>query len=893
MLDARLLLGITLLSVGCPSTPVEPPPPDPVADPTLPAGPGEARAAVLPTDDDAFAASTWAGITAEARPGDFKLWNDRVRFVVRAEDGHGYVGIAGALIDADLVRPTDELGRDTLEEAFTAFGLGRLAGADSIRVVSDGLDGSDAIVRVEGTDIPFQFLMGVVESEDPLTPALGLRVVTDYVLPPDSFALTVRTTLYNETDVEVRTNPLDGLIASGEDLWSFATGEGLAPGVEEEPAAIGTVGRQREAAFALFLPDGPLDRFGASDLLAGSGVSLASHGWFDIPAGQSVEIVRHRALGPDTLSIEAVRNDLQGGELVGVSGTVTAGGEPVDGARVHLVDGDVVRGFAWTDAAGAWSARVPAGAWTVWVTALGQDELIPLPGGAHRYAPFAHPGVNGRQLGALDGTAPRTPAAVARGMLPVTGTLEALEGATIDLELVPPRLLELTVTDEAAAPLAAMAEVRTANPWDLGMDEPLREALGLPSPSTRVLRGWTPSGSIALPLPAGDYEVIVEGGPRRERVAVPVSLDDHAQVPVTLATVVPRDGWLSMDSHLHAAPSNDGELPMEHRLIACAAAGIDIPVTTDHDRNADYRPLVDALGLAERMTVVPGVEVSPPLRGHFNLFPTAPQGPSVVNGGAPAWWLGVEDTDALMALMHEEDGAIIQVNHGRDGASGAMNAAGFDPSVAEPFRPDFWSWDFEMFELVNARGAGNWIEPRADWFSWLNTGQIKVPTGVSDSHGLGAVCGYGRTDVFLDTTDPSDVDPGALREAVLAGRVVVSGGPTLRVAAGNAGPGDTVVGTEISLAITVRAPDWIVPQVVRVYRNGALLEEQAIAGPAVDGLWWEGTVTDAPDVDSWYAVEVEGAQPLGAFWGGAIPYAMANAIFVDRDGDGWTAPGLP
>ena len=896
----RAALCLFALLCDCPTA--EPPPPlPPVADPTAPAEEGAARAAVLPEDPAAFAASTWGGITAEARPGDLKLWNAEARFVVRSAEGHGYVGIAGALIDADLVRGDDVLGRDTLEEAFLAFGIGRLAGADTIRVVNDGLNGEAAVVRVEGTDVPWQFVMGVVEADEPITPALGLRVVTDYVLPPDTTVLTIRTTLYNESDEEVRTNPLDGLISSGEDLFSFSSDEGLAPGASEEPWAIGTVGRHGEPAFSLFMQDGPLDRFGAADLLAGSGILLATHGWFDIAPGTSAEIVRYRALGADTAAVEAARHRILGSDLVAVSGTVTSDGAGVGGARAHFVDDSVdparVFGFALTDGCGVWRAEIPPGTWQVWVTARGEESVVPLPNGAHRFAPFAHEGVNARQLAALDGSTPRTALPMAAGMRSPAGqALTATEGATLDITLEPGGGVLVQPQDENGDAVAAMVEVTTLGSPTSEVPEALREALGLPPVAGRVVRGWTAGDGIDLRLPAGDYTVRVESGPRRDRHSetITVVAGPSAVLVAELPTVVPRDGWLSMDAHLHAAPSNDGELPMEHRLIACAAAGVDLPVTTDHDRQADYRPLATALGLDPVMTVVPGVEVSPPLRGHFNLFPVEPAGPSVINGGAPAWWLGVDDSDGLMAQMRQSaPDAVIQVNHGRDGASGMMNAANFDPTVSEPFRPDFWSWDFDAFELVNARGVGSWIAPRGDWFSWLNTGQIKVPTGVSDSHGLGSICGYGRTEVFVDRIDADAVDPAALRQALADGHVVVTGGPSLRVVGpGGALPGDTVTGDEVSLQVTVRAPDWVVPDIVRLYRNGVLLESRAITGPPVAGVWFEGSFDDTTTTDGWYAVEVEGAQGLGSFWGGAVPYAMTNAFFVDVVGDGWEPPGL-
>jgi hypothetical protein len=48
--------------------------------------------------------------------------------------------------------------------------------------------------------------------------------------------------------------------------------------------------------------------------------------------------------------------------------------------------------------------------------------------------------------------------------------------------------------------------------------------------------------------------------------------------------------------------------------------------------------------------------------------------------------------------------------------------------------------------------------------------------------------------------------------------------------------------------------------------------------------------------DSFVFVEVEGdvAEPYASLLPGYTPFAFANPIYVDADGDGaWTAPGLP
>jgi len=903
VLRIYLCLLIFSCSLGCPTAPTnEPETPTPAPglglDPSIPAASGEARGGVLPSDPAAFAAAAWGGITAEARPGDLVVYNDRVRFAVRREDGHGYVGIAGSLIDADIVRPEGQLGRDTLEEAFLAFGIGRVAGADSVELAADGSDGGPAIIRVIGTDESWTFVEGVTESDGPIAAANGLTITTDYILEPDSSALLIRTTLANPGPDDVRVNPLDGLIAAREDLAPYGSDEGLSPGALEEPPGVGVVGRHGEATMLLYRADGPLDKFGAGDLLSSSGIELLAHGWRDIPPGQETVLERYRAVGPDPASVEAARYEAQGVETATLSGLVQdSNGTAVQGARVHLIDdsGESTRflGFALTKADGGYTMSVPPGDYTAIVTGNGTDEYVDLPAAAGRYAPFSQPSVNAHQLSALRGES--SPVALVSASGHADGTPSTVSipenGTTLDLVLPAASSLAVSVTS-GGNPVAAYIEVaHTEGPPDSPIDDAWRAGLGLPARTTTAMRVWTADGDVSIPLPPGDYELTVSASHRHSRETHSAQVTTTGgSTSVNLEEVIPRNsGYLAMDSHLHAAPSTDGSLPMEDRLVVCAAAGVELPVTTDHDRMVAYGPLVPALGLEDTMTVIDGVEVSSVLRGHFNLFPAPSSGPSVPNGGAPAWWMPLKNTDELLARMRKAapEGAFIQVNHGRESPSGMMSAGLYEPETGEPFRPDYWSWNFDLVEIVNGKGQRSWEEPRADWFSWLNYGHKRIPIGVSDSHGRTSGCGYGRTEVMVGTDVASEVTPEILSEAIRQGRVIVAGGVSLLVNDGTNLPGSTKTGDTISLAITVLGPEWARPDVVRVIRYGETVLEEVITGPSVDGVWWSGTFEDVRDSDAWYVVEVQGSDALGGPYGSALPYALSNAFFLDTAGDGW------
>ena len=119
----------------------------------------------------------------------------------------------------------------------------------------------------------------------------------------------------------------------------------------------------------------------------------------------------------------------------------------------------------------------------------------------------------------------------------------------------------------------------------------------------------------------------------------------------------------------------------------------------------------------------------------------------------------------------------------------------------------------------------------------------------------------------------------------MRGNTIVTGGVTLRATLNNGGtdllPGDTTTSGTGTLTATVRAPLWMTPEVLRVYRNGVLLLEEAIVRPS-DGVDWHSLSLPIDDAeDAWYAVEVDSSRAMGNVWRGGRPYALTNAFFVD------------
>ena len=897
----RLALALCLL-VGCPSTVPDPEPPTPGPDlgqdPSVPAAAGESRAGVIRSGGES---ALFGGINAEGRVGDIKLYNDRVQFVIQAADRrHGLVDVGGTLLDADLVRPDGQLGRDTLEDGFLAFGLARVVHSDTVEIVSDGSDGGPAVVRTTGTDVPWDFMNGLFELPEPNIPDLGLTVVQEYELAPDSWALTLRATLTNGGSEAVTFAPRDGMMASGEDLVPWAPGEGLRGPPNGDIAGMGLTGRRGEATMAIWPAEGTLTNSGLSALASELGIVTLTHPEVTLAPGASHTLHRLFAITPDILTAEGLRWEQTGTPLQSVEGRVTDADGGVAGARVWIADesADSVAGFALTDADGAWSAAIPDGTWTAWAVAQADDEHPQLPPGAGRTGPFAAAPLNSAQRDALSGAAspPAPPWAVGRA--PSLGSTFTLPGATdVELTLEAASGLRLSIEDAGGSALPAVVDVRWAAGQPPVSDIPagLHEALGQRGGS-RAMWGWTGTGTLDAPLAPGTYTVRVGHSWRHGQdvlTDVVVAPGAVTEVTATLPEVVLRDGWLSLDTHLHAAPSFDGALSMEHRLVTCAATGLDLPVMTDHDRQVDYAPLADAMGFSDRMQVLPGVEVTSLLRGHFNLFPVIPD-PALPNGGAEPWWDTPRDTQDLFDRMRARAGdqAITKVNHPR--TPGMFSLSRFEAQTAEPLSPELFSWDFDIFELLNG-GVDNLPQVRDDLFAMLSVGQRKIPVGSSDSHYAYIPCGHGRTDVWLDSDDPSAVTVDAVREAVLAGHVIVAGGTTLRASldtgSGSVLPGDTTTGGSGALAISVQAPDWIAPGTLKVWRNWEVVFEQELTA-ATDAVWFDQDVPIEVTEDAWITVEVEGSESIGPLWRDFTAYAMTNAFFVDVDGDGWEPPGL-
>ena len=67
--------------------------------------------------------------------------------------GYYLSSFAGGIIDADVARAPDALGRDIIDDWAPMFGFGRYMKTEEVTVISDGQDGI-SIVRATGGKVP-------------------------------------------------------------------------------------------------------------------------------------------------------------------------------------------------------------------------------------------------------------------------------------------------------------------------------------------------------------------------------------------------------------------------------------------------------------------------------------------------------------------------------------------------------------------------------------------------------------------------------------------------------------------------------------------------------------------------------------------------------------------
>jgi hypothetical protein len=301
--------------------------------------------------------------------------------------------------------------------------------------------------------------------------------------------------------------------------------------------------------------------------------------------------------------------------------------------------------------------------------------------------------------------------------------VEVVAGGSVRVNLVlpPAGSVEYRVTDQAGLALPSRLSFQRLDddgtPLDwTGTNEP---ELGDSRYDHGVVRTeHSPSGTGTVALAPGRYRVVVSRGFEygakvfkdfevRGGSATPL----HALLPLEMDT---RD-HLSADLHVHAEASVDSSLPMETRVRAAVAEGVEHFAATDHDHIVDYLPWILRDGLESFLNFQIAAEVSPLEYGHYIAYPMQYDDRAGFLHDPPRWH-GLtlrEIFDGIRAARAgPEDAFVFQVNHPRDGFMGyfaQIGMKGYDLSRKTPGMEmcnqvmQEAPCDFEAMEIMNGK----------------------------------------------------------------------------------------------------------------------------------------------------------------------------------------------
>ena len=594
-----------------------------------------------------------------------------------------------------------------------------------------------------------------------------------------------------------------------------------------------------------------------------------------LKAGESFELVRELACGANRMAAKAAFDVTDGKPVVSVHLTaLDAAQRPVAEAQLNVKHEGSTIGVARTDDRG--------------------NVTLPLPPGDYELQAT----VNGQVI-------------IKSSTLIVTGSGE--QRHSLVASDYHPGTLRVAVVDKANGQgLPAKIEI-------IGQD-------GVPTPdfapetaefAVKNLR-YAPHGEFTQDLQPGTYQLIVSHGPEYSAVFtnVEVKPGETTNFNTSLVRQVDTTGWISSDFHSHSSPSGDNTGSQLGRVLNLVCEHIEFAPCTEHNRITTYQPHIDELKISPFLSSVTGMELtgSPLPLNHQNAFPLHHH-PHRQDGGGPQTDTDIERQMQRLAAWDNGSDKLIQQNHpdvgwlfyDRDG-NGDPDG-GYSESVALIDVMEIHPVD-RILESSEADGVDTDEAKKNRIFKWLqllNQG-YRIPGVVNtDAHYNFHGSGWLRNWIACSTDDPAKIDPMEIVHASEEGRVIMSNGPFLRVQA-QSGNGPQVTagqdlranGGKLQLEISVQCPDWHDIDIVFVLINGRSSPEHVFTRSTHPQLFpAEGAVrfatklnlqlpTDAHLVVATGGTESTLGPVMGPSSGKTRPAALANPIFVDIDGNGFT-----
>jgi len=411
-------------------------------------------------------------------------------------------------------------------------------------------------------------------------------------------------------------------------------------------------------------------------------------------------------------------------------------------------------------------------------------------------------------------------------------------------------------------------------------------------------------GKFEVPLPPGDYAIVISRGPEYNAVwrTIKLAPGKTVEIAARLPHVVDTAGWISADFHNHTTLSGDNSTQVEGRLAALIAEGVEFAPATEHQRITSYKPYLKAMEAEKFMATSDGMELTgvPLMLAHHNAFPLKGT-PRTQFGGGPA--IDKEPREQMRRLRVFNDSAekLVQQNHpdigwlvyDRDGDgqpdSGYMTLEYTD--VMEVWAPTI----LKMKPTVKSKG--NVINNRGfNWLQLLNQGYRLPGVANTDAHHCFHDSGYIRNWVKCPTDDVTQIKELDVVRASKKGQLCMSSGPFLQVSLNEAGPGDDLkLAGQGNLKVRVQCPNWFDVDRVQVLINGyadPALNFTRAANPSMFGdgvIKFDQAIALKLRSDAHVIVIAAGENSsTGPVMGeGDMPLAISNPIYVDVDGNGF------
>jgi hypothetical protein len=551
-----------------------------------------------------------------------------------------------------------------------------------------------------------------------------------------------------------------------------------------------------------------------------------------------------------------------------------AAGRPLPRALCELSQGETLYGTAMSDGTGLVTAMLPAGTYRA---------------AASRY------GVRGE------------------------ANVELVVPADVfqhDADLVIPALgvgrVVGAITDDAGRPLPCKLEFRPQGDLKLHLGPETAEY------GVRNLR-YAPLGQFEQELPPGMYEVRISHGPEYDLVKQPLEVRPQQDTPLAAKLVrsVNTSGWVSSDFHSHASPSGDNSSSQLGRVINLVCEHIEFAPCTEHNRVSTYDPHIKRLGIGAYMATVSGMELtgSPLPLNHQNAFPMVLK-PRTQDGGGPQTATSFEEQIERLALWDDRSEKLIQVNHpdlgwmfyDRDGNQ--QPDAGHERAFPFMDVMEIHPVDnvLDLAPFVTLGGNTRFHNTIFRWLQLLNQGYRIAGVVNTDAHYNFHGSGPLRNWIQSPTDQPAEIQPLEMVHAAEQGRLVMSNGPFLEVWASETGRAEKVTSGQelavpsksVTLSVRVECPNWLDVDRVFVLVNGRidprhnysrLDHPQRFHAGAVK---FAETLTLTVDEDAHVIVATgDAGGTLGEVYGEAErktqPAALTNPIFIDIDGNGFTA----